>query len=110
MKSVSLQTAQRDLLLLAEEMGVSNSGYVLTKNKKKVAVLLPVGDMDILEELEDLIWAARAEKILSGNPKLNDYSATRNEIVPPETIQDRNHRSHKTTIKKTTNQRHSSAR
>ncbi len=111
MKTVSILTAQRNLSRLTKEMTRSNSGIVLTENKKRVALLLPVSDVDIFDELEDLIWAARAEKILSAKPKLHSYADIRADLLKSDEVAlpNSNHRTRKATVKKTATKRRSKA-
>ena len=111
MKSVTISTAQRDLSRLTKEMTKNRSGIVLTENKKRVALLLPAFDVDIFDELEDLIWAVRAEKIMAAKPKLHSYTDLRADLLKLDeaNIPNKHHRTRKAAVKKATAKHRSKA-
>jgi len=72
MSSISISDLRNDLSTTVNRVAFSHERIVLERQGKAVAVLVPVEDLRLLEELEDAYWARQAEAALADHDPAED--------------------------------------
>jgi prevent-host-death family protein len=67
MSNISISDLRNDLSTTVNRVAFSHERIILERQGKAVAVLVPVEDLQLLEELEDAYWAAKAEEDMANH-------------------------------------------
>jgi len=65
MSNISISDLRNDLSTTVNRVAFKGERIILERQGKQVAVLVPVEDLKLLEELEDAYWAREAEEALA---------------------------------------------
>lgn len=75
MSNISISDLRNDLSTTVNRVAFKGERIILERQGKQVAVLVPVEDLELLEELEDAYWAAKADEVLSDPANAEDIPA-----------------------------------
>lgn len=80
MTNISTAEARNDFADVINRASFGKERFVLTRRGKKLAAIVPVEDMDLLEELEDQMDVAAAKAALAESDERISYQDLRREL------------------------------
>jgi prevent-host-death family protein len=80
MNKIGAREARLNFADVLNQTAFGKNRIILTKNGKDVAALVPIEDLQAIEEMEDRIDNAEASRIMR-NPKLRDWETVKGELA-----------------------------
>lgn len=80
MTDISTAEARNDFADLINRASFGKERFVLTRRGKRLAAILPVEDLELLEELEDQLDVAAAKTALAESEERVSYQDLRREL------------------------------